>query len=444
MIHSRAALRSTTALTLISLAATAAFAAPEAGSVIGNQAVASYVNAAGDTVTVTSNKVETLVQQVAGATLTADITETVAPGGKAFLPHVIVNEGNGADIFDLSIAEGAGALDFASITIYADADMDGVADSATPITQTPTLAPGERFGFVIDATARADAASGATETLTVTAASQLDPSVSQSNTDQLTVSSDAIMELVKSMTVDRSGGNPDIVDPGDRVEITLTYTNTGLAPSSSYAVEDVLDAALPYLPGSAQWSDRTVTGGLDETNGGGTDATNGAGETVAFEHDPATNTVGFTISSVAAGRSGSVTFTATIGAADAGIIENVATQSDAGGSYAPSNTASIRVDGSFAPDLVDSYTLPDASVLASRTDDGAAGDGIVTETSDAAQGGTIAFEFVIGNEGNETDSFALDVANLDFPAGTTFRFVGDDGATPVVGPLGPLAPGEAA
>jgi len=443
MIHSRSILRSTTALTVLSLAVTAAMASPEAGSVIGNQAVASYVNAAGDTITVTSNKVETIVQQVAGLTLTADNTETIAPGGKAFLPHIVVNEGNGPDAFDLAAVEGAGSFDFASVTIYADANMDGVADNATPIAQTPTLAPGERFGFVIDATARSDAASGSTESLTVTATSQLDATESRTNTDRLTVSSDAIMELVKSMTVDKSGGDPNIVDPGDTVEITLTYTNTGLAPSSNYAVEDVLDGRLPYASGSAQWSDRAVTGGLDETNGTGVDATNGAGETIAYDYNATTNTLDFVVSSVAAGRSGSVTFTATIGTdAGAGIIENVATQSDASGNYAPSNTASIRVDQSFAVDISDTYTQADATVLTSATDDGGAGDDTVTETSDISQAGTIAFEFVIGNDSNEIDSYALSVANTDFPPGTTFRFVGADGATPVVGDVGPLAPGE--
>ena len=66
------------------IGAVAVSAAPQAGSVIGNQAIATYTNDAGDTITVTSNTVETIVQQVAGVTLTSDNTETIAPGGKAF------------------------------------------------------------------------------------------------------------------------------------------------------------------------------------------------------------------------------------------------------------------------------------------------------------------------------------------------------------------------
>ena len=86
-------LRSVSAVALTAVIGTVAFAAPEAGSVIGNQAVATYTNAAGDTITVTSNTVETIVQQVAGVTLTSDNSETIAPGGKAFLPHIITNDG---------------------------------------------------------------------------------------------------------------------------------------------------------------------------------------------------------------------------------------------------------------------------------------------------------------------------------------------------------------
>ena len=445
MKHQRNFLLSTSALAAVTLVGVAAFAAPpEAGSVIGNQAVATYTNGAGDVITVTSNKVETIVQQVAGVTITSDNIESIAPGGKAFLPHIITNDGNGPDAFGLTATEGAGDFDFASVTFYPDADMDGVADSATPITETPTLGAGERFGVVIDATAPSTATSGQAETLAVVATSILTAAVTSSNTDTLTVSSDAIMELVKSMVVDKSAGNANIVDAGDTVTITLTYSNTGLSPSTSYAVEDIIDANLPYVPGTAQWSDRAIAGGLNEANGTTVDATNGVGETIVYRVNPATNTIDFTISNVAPGRSGSVTFETTIGAlADAGVIENTATQSDVDRPYPQSNTASVEVDPDYAHVIDDTYTQADTTVVRSLTDDGAAGDDEVTESSDVSQGGVIAFEFVIGNDSNKIDSYTLDFADTDFPAGTVFRFVGADGVTPVVGSVGPLAPGEA-
>ena len=440
-------MRSVSAVAVTSLIGTAAFAnSPEAGAVIGNQAVATYTNAAGDTITVTSNTVETIVQQVAGVTLTSDNNETIAPGGKAFLPHIITNDGNGADAFSLTAVESdTGTLDTSQLVFYPDANMDGVADSATPLTETPTLAPGEQFGVVIEATVPSTATGS--DSITVTAVSQLDGTVLSTNTDTLTISSDAIVELVKSMTADpASGGNPNIIDAGDVVTITLTYSSTGLAAANNYTVQDVLDGNLVYVPGSATWSD--AAGSLDDNNGSTVvDATNGNGETIAWDYDDA-RTVNFSISSVGSGRSGRVTFQAVVAdTANAGNITNVASQTVDGAAFPPSNTASITVDSQYAVAVADTAINVDGSAnpaIASTTDDDAANNDIVLESGDVYQGGVIRQEFVLTNLSNKTDSLQLNVANVDFPAGTTFRFVGADGVTPVVGSVGPLSVGESA
>lgn len=435
-------MRTASAVAVVSVLGAAAYAAaPEAGAVIGNQAVATYQNSAGDTITVTSNTVETVVQQVAGVTLTSDNSETIAPGGKAFLPHVITNDGNGTDSFTLTAIEtDTGTLDTSNLVFYPDADMDGVADSSTPITSTPVLAGGEQFGVVIEATV-ASTATG-TDTITVTATSALDGSVSSVNTDTLTISTDAIVELVKKMTVDP--GINGIVDAGDEVTITLTYSSTGLAAANNYSVQDILDGDLTFVPGSAVWSD--ASGALDDNNTPTTtDATNGVGETIAWDYDDA-QTVGFTISSVGSGRSGSVTFKATVAAtAQAGIISNTATQNVNGTAFPNSNTAQITVDEQYAVAVADTAINPDLSpntATASSTDDDTANNDVVTESADVYQGGVIKHEFVLTNNSNVADSLSVAVSNVDYPAGTTFRFVGSDGVTPIVGPIGPLAIGE--
>jgi uncharacterized repeat protein (TIGR01451 family) len=439
-------LRSVSAVALTAVIGTVAFAAPEAGSVIGNQAVATYTNAAGDTITVTSNTVETIVQQVAGVTLTSDNSETIAPGGKAFLPHIITNDGNGPDAFALTAVEtDTGTLDTSQLVFYPDANMDGVADSATPLTETPTLAPGEQFGIVIEASV-ASTANGS-DTITVTAASTLDGTVLSTNTDTLTISNGAIVELVKSMTANPSGGaNPNIIDAGDEVTITLTYSSTGLAAANNYSVQDVLDGRLTYVPGSARWSDSATP--LDDDNGSTVvDTTNGSGETIAWDYDDGQN-VNFLISSVGSGRSGEVTFRAVIAdTANAGVITNVATQDVDGTAFPPSNTASVTVDNQYAVAIADTAINSNGTAnaaIASGTDDDAANNDVVTETGDVYQGGVIRQEFVLTNLSNSPDSLQLDVANVDFPNETTFRFVGADGVTPVVSSVGPLAIGDSA
>ncbi|WP_448327280.1 NEW3 domain-containing protein [Sulfitobacter sp. M13] len=436
------------------MAVTAAFgavamaASPDAGSVIGNQAVATYTNEAGDTITVTSNTVETIVQQVAGVTMTSNNIETIAPGGKAFLPHIITNDGNGADFFILDAADtGAGFLNTSDIVFYPDANMDGVADSATPLGETPTLAPGEQFGVVIEVSVPSNATG--TDDIAVTAVSNLDGTETALNTDKLTISNGAIVELVKSMVADAaSGGNTNIVDAGDTVTIKLTYSSTGLAAAENYVVDDILDGRLEYVPGSARWSD--VADPLDDTNPSSeVDDQNGASPTPdEITFDNAGQSVNFTISRIGSGRSGSVTFQAVIlGTADAGIIENVATQVIDTVDFPPSNTASIIVDDQFAVSISDTAIDGAGAAVpatASGTDDDGLNDDIVTETGDAAQGGTVKHEFVLTNRSNQTDSLTLDVDTLTdtYPDGTTFRFVGADGVTPIIGSVGPIAAGD--
>ena len=444
-------------LSAASLTAFASFAAaPPAGSKIGNQASATYVNASGDTISVTSNKVETIVQQVAGLTLTTDNTETVAPGGKAFLPHSITNDGNGTDTFDLTATEEIGGpFDFTNITIFPDANFDGVADSTTPISVTPTLAAGESFGFVIEATVPSGAVIGASETVDVVAVSQFSGTtptvVTANNTDTVIVSDGPVSEIVKAMTVtDTSGDN--LTGPGDTVTITLTYSSTGLAAADNLVVTDQLDQYLTYVDGSGVWSDSTTS--LTDTDADGFELANGNNFEIDYSYD-GTDTVEFQIDSVPRGRTATVTFQATINAdAPAGDIANIATQTVDGTPFPPSNESIVSVDPTYSVSAADAAASTfaadpdgaanlDAGNTSATDDDGTLND-IVEETTDTFQGGQVVMEFVITNHANVTDTIDLSVANdatNGFPAGTTFQLVGADGATPIVGPLGPLATG---
>lgn len=437
-----------------SLAGFGAFAAaPPAGSVIGNQAAATYVNAAGDTISVTSNKVETIVQQVAGVTLLINASEQVAPGGKVFLPHTITNDGNGTDVFDLSAVDAnpaGGGYDFTTVLMYPDANFDGVADSTTPITVTPTLAAGEKFGIVIEATVPSGAAPLASETIDVVATSQFLNTVTSSNVDTVTVSSGPITEIVKAMTVAEGPGAAadGVTGPGDIVTVTLTYSSTGLAAAPDLIVTDVLDQYLDYTLASATWSDHAT--GLSDGNDG-YELANGGTQQIDFQYN-GTDTVTFQVDSVPRGRTGSVTFQATIAAnAPAGDIDNIATQTVNGTAFPPSNEATVTVEEVYAVTAADASSTayqadPDNAVNlvaspASGTDDDTALNDVVEEQTDAFQGGAIRFEFVLTNQSNVTDSMDVNLSNTSFPAGTTFQILGSDNATPVVGPIGPLASG---
>lgn len=440
------------AATVLALAAHAA--APPAGTVIGNRAAATYIDASGDTVSITSNEVETVVQQVAGVTLAVDTVKTAAPGGKVFLPHQITNEGNGTDTFTLAAIEtlAGGAFDFSTVRIYPDADFDGVADSTVPITTTPTLAAGDTFGILIEADVPASAATGTSQDITVTATSDFDGTSISVNTDTVTVSSDAITELTKSMTVaDGTGAAADgLIGPGDIVTIRIEYSSTGLVDADDLVVTDQLAAELDYIAGSAQWSDSASS--LTDANEG-YELANGGGYQIDYRYD-GTDTVTFQIDTAPSGRTGFVTFNALIAAGTgAGDILNVATQTVNGTTQPSSNESKVAVDTTYAVTVADARsatheTGTDSAVNlvatpASATDDDGILDDTVTEADDAFQGAPLRFEFVVTNQSNAAQTIDLDVVNDSFPPGTTFALLSSDGATPVVGPIGPLASGAA-
>ena len=130
-------------------------AAPLAGTSIGNQASAQYLDQAGITQNVTSNIVTTTVQQVAALTLTSNLSKTVTAGSQVSYPLTLTNTGNGSDTYNLTENNiASGAFNFTSVTFYADANGDGVADNTTAITATTALAPGAVFRFVMEVMCR--------------------------------------------------------------------------------------------------------------------------------------------------------------------------------------------------------------------------------------------------------------------------------------------------
>ena len=141
-------------------------------------------------------------------------------GGIAIFPHTIENIGNGEDSFDLTTTYTTGtAFDAGTIRIYADADANGVADNAVPITQTPLLAAGDVFGIVVQAQYLPTVAVGvADDPILVTTTSTQDPGGTPANdivSNDISVINDAVIVTSKQI----SPGNGV---PGEDLTITLT------------------------------------------------------------------------------------------------------------------------------------------------------------------------------------------------------------------------------
>ncbi len=389
-------------------------AVPDEGSVIGNQATASYTDGSGQSKVTTSNLVETTVAKISGVSIISDQSKTVSVGGTVLFQHTVSNTGNGQDIFNLSATDvDLGNINFTNLVIYADADQNGVPDSNTPITLTPTINAGQSYGIIVSATIPNSAADSDSENISVTAVSNSNGAISDSLSDLVVVTGNAVIDVTKSLSVS-TGASPSAAP----ITVTLTYTNTGDSAATSVEFEDALPAGMIYVPNSGNWSGTASTL---------TDAIGGDG--VGIDYSVTGNTVTAEIASIASGASGIVTFQVDIAPLVApGNVTNIANISYDDGSGA--------VVGPFPTNGAIYNVIQTASVAISDTDsvndeDGALND-VVELTTPVSQGSTIVFDNKIFNNGNGSDTFELSIeSGYTFPAGTIFQFFKSDGSAPL-------------
>ena len=394
-------------------------AAPLAGTSIGNQASASYVDQANVTQNVTSNIVTTIVQQVAALTLTSDLAKTVTAGSQVSYPLTLTNTGNGTDTYNLTQTN-SGTFVFGSVTFYADANGDGVADNTAAITSTTALASGAVFRFVAVGNVPTTATSGQVATMLVRAASVFTPATLATVTDTTTITNNAVINVNKSMsaTSGAAGSGP--------YTVTLNYSNTGNNAATGVTLTDALPAGMTYAVASGRWS---VTGATVLTDATG--AVQGTGPTI--DYSVTGNTVTAVINTVAAGQSGTVTFQVNINAGlTAGVLNNTA-------NYAYN-------DGTNPIAAVNTNTFvftvnQTASVTANSTT------AAPITVASAAQGSTVSFSNIFTNTGNAADSFDITIDTLTlstgttaFPAGTSYILYKSDGVTPLVDTNGNSTP----
>ena len=181
---------------------TMSWAVTAANTLLRNQASATFKDESGTRYSVTSNVVETLIQQVAGLDLTQSQTKLASAGGTVEFTHVVTNTGNGDDKYNLTSTQaGTDQYDFSQVTYYADANQDGQADNLnSPITVTPLLKMGESFAFITVAKLPTGLAEGNTGDIKVTAASNFTPATKIDNTDTAKVTAKAIVDVTKSMS----------------------------------------------------------------------------------------------------------------------------------------------------------------------------------------------------------------------------------------------------
>lgn len=405
---------------ILALSGSLAFAAPPAaGTSIGNQASASYTDGSGVNRTVTSNTVQTVVQQVASLTLTANGAKSASVGSTVYYPHTLTNTGNGSDTFGLSAVNASGAaFNLTGIAIFAD-NGSGL-PTGPAITSTGAIASGSTFKFIVSGTVPNTATSGQTNNLTVTGTSGFTPAQTATNTDTTTVTGNAVINFTKSVSTSSgaAGSGP--------YTYTLTYTNTGNSTATVVKVTDAIPAGLTYVAGSARWSVLGATPLTDAVDG----AQGTAPNTIAYDFNGTTaGTATATLAQVASGQSGTISFqvSVTVGTAP-GVVNNTAAVSYNDGSGATVTGTSNTVPFSVTQSA--SVTIGNSTVASGNP------------------GTTVLFTNAVTNTGNGTDTFNITVSPGNFPLGTSFVLYKSDGVTPLVDTngdntldTGPLAAG---
>lgn len=379
----------------------AAQAAPPAGTSIGNQASATYSDDTNVTRTVTSNTVTTIVQQVASFTLAADGDRRANAGGQVAFPHTLTNTGNGADTFALTQSE-TGTFTFSSVQIHADANGDGVPDNSTNITSTGELAAGAAFRFVVVGTVPGSAVSGNTATITVMGRSGVTNTLTRTNADLVTITTQAVMNVTKSIDL-AYGPSPS---SGVRT-ITLSYTNTGNTAANTLVLTDVLAAGFTYETGTGRWSG---TGALAMTDANSDDQGG-----VIYVWDSNTRTITATITTVGAGQSGTISFGVRVNTGEApGVNSRTANTAQFAYNNGAANISAVNTN-------TVQYTVQQTAAVTVSS----------STVPSATQAATVNFTNTVTNTGNGTDSFNLTLLSSSFPAGTTLQLFRADGLTPL-------------
>ncbi len=469
------------ALVVLGAATAGQAAAPQAGTIISNQASASFKSCLDDACTetaeaqsVTSNLVETVVQAVPAFTLDTDQTKPAVSGEPVNFPHTLSNTGNVDDTYQLCVVNVN--ADVSSWALYPDANNDGQPDIGDPLfdstdttddgsgnfcwtSSTRVVAAGEQLDFVIEATPTGTVGQTLTA-LDISAESSEDPGQIVSNTDSVLFPDGPVFDVVKSLSENQGAS------PSGNYTVTLRYRNISNQTATNLVIEDELpteyrdlegnfttgDAGgMTYVADSARWSLEPTTPLTDDDDGTQTLA----GEAIdvcAYDSGSTdcTDLVRATLASVAPGAEASLSFEVSIDAdiPATSVIANTASyayENQDGDSFGEfdTNTALFTItDIAQNPGVVANNTQADSSLGS----DDASDTGNVVEVASIGQGGSAQFDNIIWNTGDGVDSFDIEVqpsnnsvsftTESSFPDGTVFQLLRSDGATPLTDTTG--------
>ncbi|MGH9957148.1 MAG: isopeptide-forming domain-containing fimbrial protein, partial [Pyrinomonadaceae bacterium] len=250
-----------------------------AGTVISNQAAATYRDDAGTSYSAVSPTVTVTIQTVAALSVTPDETTSsasVGQGERLTRAFRICNTGNIADSYTVTNAEVNSPASL--VNLHFDVDGTGTLTAADILLtlngQASTqVSAGECLGVVAVVDTN-DSPMGSNLTIRMTARSNVDGVNGRPSDDgtiinavgagaRLTSPTDANLPPLKTV----NGASQAIVSPGATFTYTLAFRNSGDGPARSVVVTDNLKAELEYAPGSLSIDGRNLTDAADADEG---------------------------------------------------------------------------------------------------------------------------------------------------------------------------------
>ncbi|MEO0548286.1 MAG: OmpA family protein [Pseudomonadota bacterium] len=196
----RALLRVALSVCALMLQPLAANSATPAGSVIRNQAQATYFDPVQDRSYSVSSTIATVrVRSAPDFELLVDNELIASPDETVTFSHTLLNTGNETDFYALSYALATGSQSLIALQIFHDVNENGALDPGEPeISQTPSLDAEQSASLLLVGRVPSIAVSGEVFTLHFTALSDADPSNSQTRQDVVSVATDLPLRINKS------------------------------------------------------------------------------------------------------------------------------------------------------------------------------------------------------------------------------------------------------
>ena len=230
-----------------------ALALTPAGTLITNQAKATWMDTNNNSYTMLSNETEVEVIPVYGILLNSPANDSGVPLDNVSYAYTIQNTGNATDNYALAIASNPGW----STSMVVDTNGNGAVDGGEPLYSTPlSVNAGDNAYIVVVVTIPAGTSDGVTADTTLTVTGE-GVGTDDDASDVVTTTCESpvlgVLKNVRNITIVPIGtfDNTATAAPTQELEYRITVINSGSSNASTLVLSDPINVNTSYEIGSA-------------------------------------------------------------------------------------------------------------------------------------------------------------------------------------------------